>query len=85
MSSVFPRRFQRRNSRIQEHKFYSLGCWWPGQNKTPLAPLFPKYARFVYFLYTDTVELLCNIYAFSECNSPLISLRFGLMALSSLL
>ena len=40
-------RFQCRNSRIQEHQFYSVGCRRAGQNPATLAPLLPEHSRLV--------------------------------------
>ena len=36
-------RLQRRNSRIQKHFIYRVGCRWTGQNSTTVASLLPKH------------------------------------------
>ena len=41
------RRFQCRDSRVQEHQFHSVGRRWTGQNQTALASLLPEYAGYL--------------------------------------
>lgn len=43
-------RIQCGNCRIQKHKLYCMGCWWPRQNQTLMAALFPKYTGKCYII-----------------------------------
>ncbi len=40
----FKRRIQRRNRRIQEHQFHSVGCRWAGQDQAVVETLLPEYS-----------------------------------------
>lgn len=57
-----PDRFQCWDSRIQEHQFYSVGCWRSGQDQATVEALLPKHARYGFLKLVDLFMLVAEIF-----------------------